>query len=291
MQRDKYRIMMNMHWLIFGALNVVGFSVAAIFQKLAMKKSDSDPVTSSIIFEFLLATVGGIVAYFVGFTLPPSNVWVFLLIIGLLYAYGNLLFFKSIKTIEASEMSILGSAGTLVSVVLSYIFLNERLSGAQIVGVLFILAAVVVINYNRHKFQLSIGAWQALGGAACFGTAIIFDAFILRSYTAISYLPVGAFIIGVILLLSFPKSFGKVVQDVRKINRNLVIYGVLYTFAALMFYLPLQYGTYVSQLSAIGRVSIILTVILSAIFLKERSHIGKKIIGAILTTIGIFLIR
>lgn len=280
-----------MHWLIFGALNVIGFSVAAIFQRLTMKKEGSNPIVSTIIFELLLAIVTGIVALFVGFTLPPPHIWIELCVIGALYGYGGLFFFKAIKTIEASEMSILGSAGTLVTVILSYVFLNERLNGSQLGGVLLILASVVVINYNRHTFRLSTGAWYALLGSACFGTAVIVDTFILKTYPAISYMPVGSLLISIILLVSFPRSFGKVIHNVRKIDMHLIIYSVLYAFAALMFYLPLQFGTYVSQLSAIGRVSIILTVILSAIFLKERSHIGKKIIGAILTTIGIFLIR
>ena len=280
-----------MHWLIFGALNVTSISVAAIFQRLAMKKEGSDPVSSTVIFEFLLAIVTGIIALFTGFTLPPAEIWLELCAIGVLYGYGGLFFFKAIKTIEASEMSILGSAGTLVTVVLSYVFLHERLSSVQLAGVLCILAAVVVINYSKHTFRLSSGAWYALLGAACFGTAVIIDTFILKSYPAISYMPVGSFLIGVILLISFPKSFRKIIRDVKTIDSNLIVYSVLYAFAALMFYLPLQYGTYVSQLSVIGRVSIIFTVILSAIFLNERSHIGKKILGAILTTVGIFLIR
>ena len=280
-----------MHWLIFGALNVTSISVAAIFQRLAMKKDGSDPVSSTVIFEFLLAIVTGIIALFTGFTLPPAGIWLELCAIGVLYGYGGLFFFKAIKTIEASEMSILGSAGTLVTVVLSYVFLHERLSSVQLAGVLCILAAVVVINYSKHTFRLSSGAWYALLGAACFGTAVIIDTFILKSYPAISYMPVGSFLIGVILLISFPKSFGKIIRDAKTIDSNLIVYSVLYAFAALMFYLPLQYGTYVSQLSVIGRVSIIFTVILSAIFLNERSHIGKKILGAILTTVGIFLIR
>lgn len=280
-----------MHWLIFGAINVFSYSVAALFQRLAMKKEQSDAVSSSIIFQFLLGLTSGIVALFVGFHMPPVNVWPQLLVAGALYAFGSLFFFRSIQTIEASEMTILGSAGTLVTVILSYIFLQERLSGTQAAGVLLILLAVIIINYNRHKFRLNKGALYSLIGASFYGTAVIFDAYVLKTYDAISYLPVMSFIPGIILLGSFPKSVYKLARDVRTIDINLIIYSTLYAFAALMFYIPLQYGALVSQLSTIGRVSIILTVVLAAVFLKERSHIGKKILGAILTTVGIFLIR
>ncbi len=280
-----------MHWLIFGALNVIGFSVAAIFQRLAMKKGNSDPVASAIIFEFLLSATSFIVAMVMGFNIPPKEVAAPMTAIALLYGFGSVFFFRSAKTTEASDISILGSTGTLVTVVLSYFFLNERLNVTQLIGVLLILLSVIIINFSKHKLRLHAGAWQAIMGAACFGTAVIFDSVILKSYDAISYLPVGSFYIALVLLAAYPKTARTLPSAVKTIDMNLIIYSVLYTFAALMFYIPLGMGTYVSQLSAVGRVSIILTVILSAVFLKERSHIGKKIIGAILTTIGIFLIR
>lgn len=280
-----------MHWLFFGALNVIGFSIAAIFQRIAMKKSGSDPIASAIIFEFLLSITSFIVAIIFGFHLPPREVATPMAAIAVLYGFGSVFFFRSAKTTEASDISILGSMGTLVTVILSYFFLGERLNGTQLIGVFFILLSVVIINFSKHKLRLHAGAWQAILGAACFGSAVIFDAVILKSYDAISYLPVGSFCIGLLLLLAFPKTAITLPSAVKTVDINLIIYSVLYTFAALMFYLPMQLGTYVSQLSAVGRVSIILTVILSAVFLKERSHIGKKIVGAILTTIGIFLIR
>lgn len=280
-----------MHWLFFGALNVIGFSIAAIFQRLAMKKKDSDPVSSAIIFEFLLSLTSFIVALVFGFHLPPKEVAVPMAAIAVLYGFGSIFFFRSAKTTEASDISILGSMGTLVTVILSYFFLHERLSGTQMIGVFLILLSVVIINFSRHKLRLHTGAWQAILGAACFGSAVIFDAVILKSYDAISYLPVGSFCIAVLLLIVFPKTTAKLPTAIKSVDVNLIIYSVLYTFASLMFYIPMQLGAYVSQLSAVGRVSIILTVILSALFLKERSHIGKKIVGAILTTIGIFLIR
>lgn len=44
------------------------------------------------------------------------------------------------------------------------------------------------------------------------------------------------------------------------------------------------------QVSTVVRSSIILTVILSTIFLGERDNIVKKIVGAMLTTVGVILV-
>lgn len=280
-----------MNWLIFAGISVLCFSASSLFQRLAMKDENSDPVTSSIIFQFLLGIGSAVIAAVLGFHLPPLNLWPYFVAAGGLYAGGSVFFFRSIKMIEASELAILGGFGTLVTLVVSFFFLSERLNPVQWAGALMILTAIVLVKYERKNFRFNKGVLFALLGTTCYGTAIVFDGFILKSYDTISYLPLMSFLPGIILLLSFPKHIPKLIHDVRTINIHLGLYSLLYVIAAETFYIPIQNGTLVSQMSAVGRVSIILTVIMAMIVLKERSHLGKKLIGAILTTIGIFLIR
>ncbi len=280
-----------MHWLIFAGISVLAYSGATLFQRLAMKEESSDPVTSSIIFQFLLGIGSTAIALIWGFKMPPSHLWPNLLAAGALYASGSVLFFRSIKMIEASELAILGGFGTLVTIIVAFFFLSERLTGIQWIGAVLILIAIVLVKFERRNFRYNKGVLYALLGTSCYGLAIVFDGYNLKFYDAISYLPVMSFIPGVLLLLAFPRHVPKIISQVRTININLVIYSLLYVISAETFYLPIQQGTLVSQMSSVGRVSIILTVILAMIFLKERSHLGKKLIGAILATLGIVLIR
>jgi uncharacterized membrane protein len=131
----------------------------------------------------------------------------------------------------------------------------------------------------------------ALAGAVCYGVGVTFDTYILRFYDSFSFIPVISLLTGVIVLTLHPRKISKFFRDIRAINIHLTVYSFLYVIGATAFYFPISQGVLVSQMSSIGRVAIILTVLLAMIFLKERSHIGKKIAGAILTTIGIFLIR
>ena len=131
----------------------------------------------------------------------------------------------------------------------------------------------------------------ALLGTSCYGLALVFDGYNLKFYDAISYLPIISFLPGFMLLLSFPRHIPKLVNDIRRINIHLVIYSLLYVTSAVTFFLPIQNGALVSQMTSVGRVSIILTVILAMIFLKERSHLAKKFVGALLATLGILLIK
>lgn len=146
-----------MHWLLFAAINVLSFSVASLYQKLAMKEDASDAVISSIIFQFLLSGFSAIVALFMGFHLPPLSFWPFLLSAALLYALGTLFNFRAIKIIEASEMSILSGAGVIITIIISFFFLHERLTITQLTGAALVLLAILLVKYERHTFKVNKG--------------------------------------------------------------------------------------------------------------------------------------
>lgn len=280
-----------MHWLIFSAINVIAISVSSLFQKLAMKNEKSDPVTSTAIFQFLFAFFGLLAAIVSGFHVPQLWLMPYFVLSAILYAVGTTSFFKAVKIIEASELTVLGSFGTIVTIIISFLFLGERLSGPQWAGAALIVGGVTIVSYERTGMKFNKGVAWALVGAFCYGIGVTFDAYILRFYDALSFIPVISTLTGVIVLTMNPRKITKFLTDVRSTNVNLGIFTFLYVVGAIAFYYPISQGILVSQMSSIGRVSIILTVILAMIFLRERSHIGKKILGAILTTIGIVLIK
>ncbi|MBI3342051.1 EamA family transporter [Candidatus Curtissbacteria bacterium] len=61
--------------------------------------------------------------------------------------------------------------------------------------------------------------------------------------------------------------------------------------SAIFFYSSIEFGASASQAGPILQSTVIVTVILAAIFLKERDHLLKKIISAVLVTIGVLLMR
>jgi uncharacterized membrane protein len=137
---------------------------------------------------------------------------------------------------------------------------------------------------------MNSGMWLALGGAASYGFAVVFDSFVVKRYSAISFLPLSNYITASILLLCYYKRARDIIPALRKANKNLIIYSVIYALAAIAFYIGLERGALVGQISSVWRVSSVLTVILAGIYLHEAKHLGRKIIGAILTTIGVFLV-
>lgn len=279
-----------MSWLPLAFTSVVSTSFASLFQKVAMKDQKSDPVVSAIAFQFMLGLVASMFALVKGFRLPDSSLIPYFLASGVLYAVGTVCFFRAIKIIEASEMTILGGSGVIVTILASMIFLGDKLSPIQLFGTGLILSAVVLISLEKKSLKVNNGTWLALAGTGSYGLAVVFDTFIIRSYSAVWFLPIVSFGPGILMTLWYYRRIASIVGYVKQINKNLIIYSVLYAVQAIAFYVALENGALVGQISSISRASIVLTVILAAVVLQETKHVGKKIVGAILTTIGVLLV-
>ncbi len=279
-----------MSWLSLLIINVVVMSVASLFQRLAMKDKDSNPISSAIIFQFILSIL--VMSYVLtqGFIWPPMSMWSFFMFSAVLYALGSVMFFKAIKLLEASEMTILGGVGAVVTMICAYFFLNERLVLWQYLGTFLVLLSVILIQHNGRKFALNRGVTYVLLATSFYSFAVTSDALVIKAYDALSYAALMSFLPGIMIGLFYPKTLRSLPQTIKKINKNLLIYVLLYAVGVITFYGALGAGAMLSQVGVIIRTQIILTVILAAIFIKENDHLSRKILSAIIGMIGIMLV-
>jgi len=138
---------------------------------------------------------------------------------------------------------------------------------------------------------MNSGVWYALAVAACYGAAVVNDVGIINRYDPVSYVSVMSLLPGIIIILAFPKRLKKIKKFLQpKPFQHILLYSFFYALGAVTFYSALSSGTTVPQLSPMSRASIIVTVILGAIFLGERKDLGRKIVSAILVSIGVILL-
>jgi uncharacterized membrane protein len=279
-----------MSWIFITIISVIAASVANLYQKMVMRDEKSDAIASAIAFQVVTTILYAIFALIKGFRFPELSLAPYFLGTMALYAAGTICFFRAIKLIEASEMSIITGAGPIITITASMIFLKDVLTPTQLIGSVFILTAVILINFKKHKIIINRGTWLALLGTSLFGFAVIFDTIIIRAYDAISFIPIGTLGTTIIMMMWYPNKIPVAIQVLKKVNKNLLIYSTVYVAGAIAFYMAIGTGAMVGQVSSISRSSIILTVLLASVLLKERKDIGKKIIGAILTTIGVILV-
>lgn len=279
-----------MSWLFFAFINVIMSSVASLYQKIAMREEKTDAVVSAITFMIVSGTCYFIYALTQGFHLPDIALLPYFFISASLYAAGTILFFHAIKQIEASEMAIIGGFGPIVTVIASILFLGDILTPLQLIGVFCIVIAVIFINFQKKGFVINKGTWMALLGTTSYGFAVISDTIIIHRFEVASFISIGTAMTALFMIGAYPKKIPLVLKSLVHINNHLLVFSVLYAIQGIAFYLAIGTGALVGQVSSIARASIILTVILSSIFLKEYKNMGKKIIGAIVTTIGVILV-
>lgn len=277
------------HFLAFA--NIITGSIAALYIRVMMKHDDNDPILFSIVFQFTQTALVFIFAYFRGFVFPPLvEMWPQFLLSAVLYSMGSLCNFFASKQIGAGEMTILTSVGAIITIILGVTLLHNPFGLGNMIGTVLILSSVFVL-YGKERMKMNSGVWYALGLAVFFGTAVVNDIGIIRRYDAVSYVVVMSFMVGALTSFVYPKHLMKIKKLLQpKPFQHLLLYSFFSAFATVSFYIASSSGATVSQLSPMSRASIIVTVILGAIFLGERKDLGRKIVSAILVSMGVILL-
>lgn len=209
-----------------------------------------------------------------------------------LWALFNLSFFKAMKEAEASEVTVIFASRSIWTAATAALFLNEMVDAKRIIGTLFILLGVAVVSLRGLNWKFSKGHIYALLAGLIFGVSFTNDAFLLKSFDAISYLPV-AFLLPAITIVAFqPRSIKnlKIFLD-KKILAKMIFAGFFWGAAALATYGAFKIGGDASQISPVTQLSIIFTVALSYLLLKERDNLPNKIVGALLVFAGISFLQ
>ena len=282
-----------MSWQLLALISVTSLSVSNLLGRVLMKDDKSDPIGYGIIFQFGLGLVALVFALvFNKFVWPQGYGFsIRFLISTLLWTLTTVFSFSSIKRIGASEATILVSSGSLVSIFLGITVLGESITIKLFLGSLLVLVAVWIVTTEKLKFTSRKGVVFSLLAALCSGIAVVNDAIILRTYEAFSYTTIMSFLPGILPLMLFPLKFKTTVVNIdRNFLWRMSILCLLYAVQAITYYLAFQVGAPVSQLSPITRSSVVLTVILAAIFINERNNLFRKLIAAGVMIFGVILL-
>lgn len=210
----------------------------------------------------------------------------------ILYSAGYLFFFKGL---EIGNVSIVAAAMNLWAVftmLFAFLFMGQRLSGVQTLGVALILAGVVFASLNwgdikNQRFQLSVGVKETVAGAFFFGVFWNVSEIVSEE---IGWLFTTLFIkLGVILFLLIFSLFAKREISLAKVSSKtkimLVVMGIVEAGAVA----AVNYGLTVGDailITPIASALSIVTIGLAIIFLKDK--ITKlQTLGIITAILGI----
>lgn len=280
-----------MSWQLLVTISVLTYSISVLLQRVLLKNEKTDSVAFSIIFQLITGLLIFIYALIRGFSTPNlAPLLPNLVLMTVLYGAGNVFIFKALKAVEASEFTIVFATRTIWTIMAAILFLGESFSLQQFLGTALILSSVALVSWQKG-LKLGRGTLLSLIAAAFFGLAFANDAFIIRNFDVPSYLGIAFIVPALAIWAVFPKSTVKMKPMLDKsFLKKLSVLSVLYATSAITIFLAYQVGRNAAQIAPLNQTSTILTVILAIVFLQEKAHLARKLLGSILSFIGIIFV-
>lgn len=282
-----------MPWLYLTLLGVLLSSIASVLQRVLMKGDRSNPYSYAIVFYFLLGFLILVFGLLTGsdFSLLRGNVYL-LLLAAALWGICQVLFFKALQLVELSEVTIVLGLRVVVTIIASILFLNQVFTGWNALGALLILGSTLLVVDLKKDFKLNKGLVFTLIMTLFGGLAIVADSVNVQHYDVLAYSTFSNFLSGFFILAFYPKALTGWKQFIQP--SFLVKMLPVAAFSAgqgILYLLALAYGGNTAQVGTIRQASVIVTVLLAVIFLKEKDKLWRKLAAAILVTLGVILLR
>lgn len=283
----------GMSWQIYLTVSIVLLSCNGLFHRTLLKDEDSSTQAQTILF----LSLGGVMAIIIAWVQGklnlrfPVEILPNLIILMALLTPAYLLKYRGFQLIGASEVVMFSMTGRLWSVIGAVFFLHENLTVKMILGIILIIGGVMFTRYENRMFVYNKGIGVVLLSAALAGIGDINGFYILNSYDPSNYL-IYFYLLPVLTLICIqPKSILKLKYYFRKDRAiKMGILSLCDTFGMLTLYMAYQAGGQASVITPLKSLSILVTVMLAAIILKERDNMRNKLAGIVVAICGVFLL-
>jgi transporter family protein len=138
-------------WFYWALLSAAFAALTAIFAKIGLEGIDSDFATLIRTVVIVLILTGFV--YFAGkwsnpFALRPKT-WVFLTLSGLATGVSWVCYFRALQIGDASKVAPVDKLSLVLVALFAVIFLHERPSIREWVGILMVGAGVLILAFKR----------------------------------------------------------------------------------------------------------------------------------------------
>ena len=281
-----------MPWYAYLIINVCVFSLATLYQRVILKNS-KDPVIFYVVNGIGAGLMLLLYGLWMGFKIPNiTDISLNLIILTIFLGFGNMLNFNALKKVDASEFTVLFSTRAIWSVIGAVLILGEAFGLKQIAGTSLIIASVFLVSWKKKSFSLNEGEMLTLAAAAFFGLEFINDTYLLNEVDLFFYLPLIFLLPALFIGTLNYKKIAKIQNYVSiKEFLKLMVLALMFAVSATATLTAYTLGHNAAQIAVLNQTSTILIVFLGIIFLNERSHMKLKIAAAIISLIGVFLVK
>ena len=279
-------------WLIMAILSAVFAGLTTILAKCGIKNTDSDVATA--IRTILVLIFSWIMVFVVGsagtITDIESKSLLFLILSGAATGLSWICYFKALSMADVNKVVPIDKSSTILTVILAIILFGETHNlVVKLAGTILIAVGVfLMIEKKDVKPQVNQKGWMVyavLSAVFAAATSILAKVGITGVESNLG----TAIRTGVVLVLAWVIVFGKGKHKlVAKTSKKELIFiclsGIATGASWLCYYYAIQNGI-VSVVVPIDKMSILITVAFSYIFLKEKLK-PRSAIGLIFMSIG-----
>ena len=279
-------------WLAMAVLSALFAGLTSILVKCGIRKTDSDVATALrtivvLLFSWIMVFVvgsAGTIRDISGMSL------LFLILSGIATGASWICYFKALSLGDVNKVVPIDKSSTILSVLLAMVLFGETNHLAVRLGGTLVLAVGIFLMIERKEAQDDIEGKGWMGYAVLSAVFAALTSILAKAgITGVESNLGTAIRTGVVLAMAWLVVFMKGKQrEIKEIDRKELIFIALSGLATgaswLCYYYAIQNGV-VSVVVPIDKLSIIVTVAFSCLFLKERLN-GKALAGLALMVLG-----
>ncbi len=268
-------------WLIAAALSAVFAGLTAILAKCGIKKTNSDVATALRTIVVLVFSI--LMVFIVGSQRAIADIeaksWVFLILSGLATGASWICYFKALSMADVNKVVPIDKSSTIISVFLAIVLFNETNNLAvKLIGTILIGAGTYMMIEKKETDKEAENSKWLIYAVLSAVFAALTSVLAKIGISGVESNLATAIRTAVILIMAWGIVLAKGEQSgVKDIDKKELIFiglsGLATGASWLCYYYAVQNGV-LSVVVPIDKMSVLLTVIFSAVFLKEK--ISKK---------------
>ncbi|MBU1177257.1 DMT family transporter [Patescibacteria group bacterium] len=295
-----------MNWIIIAIISHFLTAIVFIIDKFIVSKTAIRPV----IYSFYVGILGGltILLFPFGFELISLKQIIISFMAGILFIFATLYFYKTIKISEISRIiPIIGGAVAVFTLILTYLFLEERLSSNQFIAFfLLVFGGLIILWPKRNKKMFSFQKISfILLSALFFAGSYVLTKMVFTEQSFINgfiWIRLGS-VLGACLLLILPRNRKIIFNISKEIKKKTIILPIFSKSLSAFAFFLLNYAIFLGNVALVNALQgvqyvflLIMAFFLSAKFpqiIKEQINRGvifKRILGIIFVCLGLIFL-
>jgi drug/metabolite transporter (DMT)-like permease len=297
-----------MNWIYFALSAAFLYCIVKFIDKFILERRIRDFVCIPIYCSFLSFIFGLGFWYFNGFQILSTTDTILALMAGIFIIAMGPVYFAALNRTSASNIIILIQLIPVFTLVLSVLFLGDRISITQLAGFFLIIASVIGISMKRESTSLKINKafFLILIVDIMSAIAAVITKWITLKNPYIAILPYnsfGIFLGGILMLIFFKRARIAFFDSFVYLKKSSILFIIfnesLFIFTQIVHLIAISLAS-VALVSVVISTQVFIGVMMGTLLakispttFKEATHpkdILIKIFFAVLTFLGVFLV-